>query len=63
MGGCPVGWVAGWVAGGIEIKANSVQFQLPVGTELGKIEFKKLCSLVICKKFPKTNFYFKFQLS
>ena len=29
--------VAGWVAGGIEIKANSVQFQLklPVGTELG----------------------------
>ena len=33
------GRVAGWVAGGIEIKANSVQFQLklPVGTELGKI--------------------------
>ena len=30
----------GWVAGGIEIKVNSIQFQLklPVGTELGKIQ-------------------------
>ena len=33
------GW--GWAAGGIKIKANSVQFQLkqPVGTELGNKSF------------------------
>ena len=31
------GYVLGWVAGGIENKANSVQLllQLPTGTELG----------------------------
>ena len=36
-GGRPGGWAAGRVAGGIKIKANSVQFQLklPTGTELG----------------------------
>ena len=33
--GWPGGWVGGWAAGLIEIKANSVQLKLPVGTELG----------------------------
>ena len=39
VGGWVAGWVGGWAAGLIEIKANSVQFQLnlPVGTELGNI--------------------------
>ena len=42
--------MGGWVAGGFEIKANSVQFQfqLSVGTEVGKIKeiihaMKKSC--------------------
>ena len=34
----PEGWVGGGVGGGgySDIKANSVQLQLPTGTELGK---------------------------
>ena len=41
------GWPGGWVAGGIEIKANSVKFQLklPVGTELGKSQALCLTNL------------------
>ena len=33
----PEGWVVGggWVVGNSDIKANSVQLQLPTGTELG----------------------------
>ena len=45
-GGWPGGRVGGWAAGLIEIKANSVQFQLklPVGTELGKSTQHKMSS-------------------
>ena len=46
VGGGLAGRTAGWAAGGIEIKANSVQFQLklPVGTELGNYVFKDIFS-------------------
>ena len=33
--------MGGWVAGGIENNANSVQLQLPTGTELGNMKRNK----------------------
>ena len=36
VGGWVGGWAGGWVLT-IDNKANSVQLQLPTGTELGKI--------------------------
>ena len=35
------GWLAGWLVGVCDIKANSVQLllQLPTGTELGNIDY------------------------
>ena len=35
------GWVCGWVGVLIGYKANSVQLQLPTGTELGNYLFEK----------------------